>query len=409
MNSFFQRLKQIGPGAMVAAAFIGPGTVTTATVAGASYGYTLLWAVVFSVLATMILQEMSARLGLVSQMGVGDALRYKAQAAWIRTLIFVLVISAILIGNAAYEAGNISGAVLGFDQLPKISGVNPLVWVIGLLAFALLYTGKYIWIERTLISLVALMGFVFILSAILLKPSLHQIFSGLFALKLPENAGLLVMGLIGTTVVPYNLFLHASAVKQKWSGAEYLSTVRWDTILSVALGGLITLCILITAAAAFGGQKEISNLADLGPQLRPILGAWSVDFIAFGFLAAGLTSAITAPLAAAFATSEILGWKKGMKARSFRGVWCFVLGCGVIFSSLGLKPTNVILFAQIANGLLLPIIAIFLVWVMNDDRLLKGYRNYRWQNLIGILVILVTLGLGLKGIWTGLKSFWEII
>ena len=409
MNSFFQKLRQIGPGAMVAAAFIGPGTVTTATVAGASYGYTLLWAVVFSILATMILQEMSARLGLVSQMGVGDALRYKAQATWIRTIIFVLVISAILIGNAAYEAGNISGAVLGFDQVPKIGGVNPLVWGIGFLAFVLLYTGKYVWIERTLVSLVALMGFVFIISAILLKPSLYEIFSGLFAIRLPENAGLLVMGLIGTTVVPYNLFLHASAVKQKWSGADHLSTVRWDTILSVALGGLITLCILITAAAAFGEQqKEISSLADLGPQLSPILGAWSADFIAFGFLAAGLTSAITAPLAAAFATSEILGLKKGMKATSFRSVWCFVLGCGVLFSSLGLKPTNVILFAQIANGLLLPIIAIFLVWVMNDDRLLKGYRNYRWQNLIGIFVILVTLGLGLKSIWTGLKSIWEI-
>ena len=104
------KLKNIGPGAMVAAAFIGPGTVTTATLAGAGYGYTSLWAIVFSIIATVILQEMSARLGVIGGMGVGEALRKKIRRKRVYIMASGLVISAILIGNAAYEAGNISGA-----------------------------------------------------------------------------------------------------------------------------------------------------------------------------------------------------------------------------------------------------------------------------------------------------------
>ncbi len=398
--SFFRKIKQIGPGAMVAAAFIGPGTVTTATISGASYGYTLLWAILFSIFATSLLQEMSARLGFVAKVGVGEALRGKMKSPVLKWLGSGLVISAILIGNAAYEAGNVSGAVLGFDEYLEAWPLNPLIILIGLLAFLLLFTGKYVLIERFLIGLVALMGFVFLVAAILLKPSLIEFLRGIFIPTLPAGSLLLVVGLIGTTVVPYNLFLHASSVKTKWQNGGDLSTVRFDTILSILFGGLITMAILVTAAIAFAGtQQEIENIGGLAHQLKPILGAWSQTFIALGFLAAGFTSAITAPLAAAFATSEILGWKSGLQENKFRGIWIFVLFCGLIFSSLGFKPTAVILFAQVANGLLLPIVAIFLLWIMNDKSLLGRSTNGPVSNLFGMMVVLVTMILGYKGIW----------
>jgi len=102
-----KKLKQLGPGIMISAAFIGPGTITTATLAGAGYGYTLLWAVAFSILATIILQEMTARLGVIGKLGVGEAIRLKATTKIFRILSFVIVISAITLGNAAYEAGKV--------------------------------------------------------------------------------------------------------------------------------------------------------------------------------------------------------------------------------------------------------------------------------------------------------------
>ena len=401
-----KRLKEIGPGAMVAAAFIGPGTVTTATFAGSSYGFTLLWAMVFSIAATYLLQEMSSRLGVVGQMGVGEAIRVKVTTPLFKIAASVLVIGAILIGNAAYEAGNITGAALGFG--PYLQNLdfpfNPLVLVIGILAFALLFTGRYKLIERSLVLMVSIMGLVFLLAALLVQPDWGQVFLGILNPEIPDNALLMVIGLIGTTVVPYNLFLHAASVKQRWSGAENLPNSRWDTAISVILGGLITMAIIITASVAFSGtEKTIQSAADLGISLQPLLGDWATIFIAFGFLAAGLSSSVTAPLAAAFATSEILGWPNDLKGRNFRLVWIVVLVIGVVFSTLGFKPTLVILFAQIANGLLLPIIATFLLWIMNDEKIMGEYVNSRLTNILGGIVIMITLVLGLRGILSAIN------
>lgn len=385
----------------MAAAFIGPGTVTTATFAGSSYGYTLLWAIAFSIFATFILQEMASRLGIVGRIGVGQAIRQKVMQPFIKWGAYFLVIGAIVIGNAAYEAGNITGAALGFQKYGEsisVLGINPLVIIIGILAFSLLFSGKYKVIERSLILMVSIMGIVFLASAVFLQPNLREVLKGLFTPLLPEGSLMMVIGLIGTTVVPYNLFLHASTVKEKWKSASDLKTSYWDTLISVTAGGIITMAILITSAIAFEGEAKATSIADLSYQLTPLLGNWSEYFIAVGFLAAGLSSSITAPLAAAFATSEILGWNSTMKGKNFRSIWIFVLVTGIVFSSLGFNPTSVILFAQVANGMLLPIIAIFLVWVMNDKRIIGEYVNSKVINFLGILVIIVTLILGLKGI-----------
>jgi len=398
-----KKLKQLGPGMIVAAAFIGPGTVTTASMAGAGYGYTLLWAMLFSIFATIILQEMTARLGTQGKMGLGEAIRHKSTNKFLRYLSFGLVISAIVIGNAAYESGNLAGAILGFEGFPEIFGINILLLFIGISAFFLLFIGKYQYIERFLVLLVSIMGVVFIFSAVLLQPSITEIIKGLFVPVIPEKAGLMVVGLIGTTVVPYNLFLHASATKTKWKSGDSLQLSRLDTILSVGLGGLITMAIMVTAAVAFeGNSQKIDGISALGKQLQPILGDWSSQFIAFGFLAAGFSSSITAPLAAAFATSEILDWKNGLKNTKFKLVWSFVLSSGIIVASLGFRPTMLILFAQVANGLLLPILAIYLLWIVNDPLIMGKHVNSKLINLVVVVVIIVTLVLGFKSIFTAI-------
>ena len=398
------RLRKIGPGAIVAAAFIGPGTVTTATISGASYGFTLLWAILFSVFATYILQEMSARLGLVGQMGVGEAIRIKLNRGVLKVLATILVVSAILIGNAAYEAGNISGAVLGVS-IQKISllGIqfNPAILIIGTVAAIILYLGKHKLIEKSLIAMVSIMGFVFMLSAIMLSPDLVEVAKGLFIPKIPDGGLLMVIGLIGTTVVPYNIFLHASFVKKKWNNPEDLKTVRSDAFYSILIGGIITISIL-TASAVVNQRSngEIHNITDMANQLKPLLGSWATAFMSIGFLAAGLSSAITAPLAAAFASSELFGWGNSLKSTKFRAVWSVILMIGIVFSLLEFKPTKVILFAQVANGLLLPIIASFLLWVMNDKILLGKHANTPLANIFGGIILLITIILGLKGVIT---------
>jgi NRAMP (natural resistance-associated macrophage protein)-like metal ion transporter len=393
------RLKNIGPGAMVAAAFIGPGTVTTATMAGASYGYTLLWAIVFSISATIVLQEMSARLGTVGRMGVGEALRSKMGSTLSFYFTAFLVVSAIFIGNAAYEAGNISGAALGANSLIGEESRHWIILMIGMVAFMILYSGKYHLIEKFLVILVSILAVVFIISAILIKPDLSEVMKGLFVPTIPSGSLILIVGLIGTTVVPYNLFLHASASRKRWENESQLRDARIDTIFSVIVGGLITMCILITSAAAFQNtQVDVFKASDLVFSLRPVLGNFSDLFLSFGFLAAGLSSAITAPLATAFAISELLGKSSEMKSTFFRVIWMLVLFAGIFFSVSGLKPLSIILFAQFANGLLLPIIATFLVWIMNDKSILKSHTNKTVINVLGVIVILITIILGLKSI-----------
>jgi len=398
------RLRKIGPGAIVAAAFIGPGTVTTATISGASFGFTLLWAILFSVFATYILQEMSARLGLVTQLGVGEAIRVKLNKGVLKILATILVVSAILVGNAAYEAGNISGAALGVSiSDASVLGLsfNPAILIIGVIAFLILYSGTYKLIERALIIMVSIMGLVFILSAIILSPNLIEVGRGLFMPQIPDGGLLMVVGLIGTTVVPYNIFLHASFVKKKWNNPKDLKMVRSDAFYSILIGGLITMSILIASAVVNQhSDAGIHKITDMAVQLEPLLGSWATTFMSIGFLAAGLSSAITAPLAAAFASSELFGWGSSMKSIKFRAVWGGILLIGVAFSLLGFKPTSVILFAQVSNGLLLPIIASFLLWVMNDKKLLGENINNILANIFGGIIILVTIVLGLKGIIT---------
>jgi NRAMP (natural resistance-associated macrophage protein)-like metal ion transporter len=317
----------------------------------------------------------------------------------VRVLSSVLVISAIGIGNAAFETGNLLGASLGIGSLAPTINLSVGTWsaIIGALASILLFAGSYKLIERVLIGLVIMMSLAFLTTAFVISPVLADIFRGMFVPSLPAGSLLALVGLIGTTVVPYNLFLHASAVQQRWNKPEDIPEARLDISISVILGGLISIAIVVTSAVAFFGTGvAISSGSDLAVQLEPVMGGWSKYFIGVGLFAAGISSAITAPLAAAYAISGILGWKRDLKSRRFRLVWMAILLVGVFFSVIGFKPLEAILFAQAANGVLLPVIAIYLLWVMNSKRVMGASRNGYLSNIIGAVVVLVALGIGVR-------------
>ncbi|GAA4278420.1 Nramp family divalent metal transporter [Aquimarina mytili] len=396
-------IANIGPGALVTAAFIGPGTVTVCTIAGVKFGYTLLWALLLSIVACIILQEMAARLGVVTQNGLSEVLKSQFQNKVLKWSLIGIVISAIFIGNAAYEAGNISGGVLGMSTIlgtPTINlggfTLNYQSLIIGVLAFVLLYIGNYKVLERSLVVLVLGMSLAFIIAAVVTKPDVSLVLKGFVPVFESEKI-FMIIGLIGTTVVPYNLFLHASLVKEKWKTPEELPLARKDTIIAIIGGGIMSMAIIIAGAAI--QNIEVQNAADLAKGLEPVFGVAAKYVLSLGLFAAGVTSAITAPLAAAYVVKGCMGWKGGMKSKEFRSVWMFILLLGVVFSSLGIKSIEIIQFAQVANGLLLPIIAGFLVWVMNRKVLLGKYTNSWKQNLLGCLILGVTVFLGLRSVW----------
>ncbi len=393
------KLRNLGPGIIVAAAFIGPGTVTTSTIAGANFGYTLLWALVLATAATMILQEMSARLGTVAQQGLGEALAKEFQSSPFKWPMFVLVGIAIFVGNAAYEGGNLTGAALGAQAIFGSSdgSFKGIVLGLAITSIIILTIGNYKQIEKVLIALVCLMGIAFIVTFFVVQPALLSVLSGMFVPHMPKGSLLTIMALIGTTVVPYNLFLHASAAKQKYKGEAQLKAARIDTMLSISLGGLVAIFIVSTAAASmFAAGLKVNNATDMAIQLEPLFGEYSQWLIGFGLLAAGLSSAITAPLATGFAISGLLQLAPEKKQMIAKYTSLSVAVVGTLIAVIGIKPITVILLAQFANGLLLPIIAGFLLYVMNKKAVLGRYTNTIVSNVMGFAVMLFTAVLGAR-------------
>jgi len=398
----------IGPATLIAAAFIGPGTVTVCTVAGVNHGFDLLWAMLFSVFATVILQEMSARIGLMTNRGIAEIIRTEIGNNAARLAAIILVLSAIFIGNAAYEAGNLSGAVMGLEALKlrsPFAEFNLMSLIVGAIAFVILWIGDYKILERILVAIVVLMSLSFFIAAVATKPSLADILRGLTIPSLPnENSTATVMVIIGTTVVPYNLFLHASLVKQKWSGSAELPAVRKDLYVSIIFGGIVSLMIMIAGASLYGKGVVVTNALDMAQSLEPVLGKFSRYMIGVGLFAAGITSAITAPLAAAYVCTELLDLDTDLKSNAFRSVWMIILLVGVLVAGFGLEPVLIIRYAQFANGLLLPIIAGFLLWIVNKRSVLKNHRNNSFQNILGLFILVTTIALGLKSILTVLSK-----
>jgi Mn2+/Fe2+ NRAMP family transporter len=421
-----RRLAAVAVQSAVAAAFIGPGTVTTCAASGAGFGFALLWALAFSTLATFALQEASARLTTVSGLDLARALRLRAaggrrgdrsdgrppgagvalpgSASGLAgesdpgtgstppgsasasagdlgsgagrsaslgiggVAVLALVLAAVVVGCAAYEAGNVLGAVAGAAlvvELPRAA----LTLAVVALAGTLLAAGSPRRVALALSGLVAVMGVAFLLTAALLRPPAAALAAGLAVPSLPAGSGLLALGLVGTTVVPYNLFLGSGL-----AAGQRLGEVRFGLAVAIGLGGLISMGVVVVGTAVDGPFSYQAVAAVLAGRL----GAWAGWLFAAGLFAAGLTSAVTAPLAAALTARGLFmrpgpdgadprwserGWR-------FRAVWAGVLATGLAFGLSGVRPVPAIVLAQAANGLLLPAVAVFLLLAVNDRRLL---------------------------------------
>ncbi|EAZ82567.1 Nramp family divalent metal transporter [Algoriphagus machipongonensis] len=399
ISSFF---KNLGPGPVIAAAFIGPGTVTVCTLAGVNFDYSLLWALGLSIIATLALQEISGRIGISTGQDLSQLLRGRKSHPLFRVFSMILVLLAIVLGNAAYESGNITGANLGLEifwKAPTLDfgpfNLQTGNFLIGLIAFILLYLGNYKSLEKILVSMVILMSLAFSITALLTKPEWKSVFAG-FIPQWNTAEFLTIVSLIGTTVVPYNLFLYASLANKKWKSTRDISWMRKDIGLSVILGGLVSMAILMVGAA--NTSEVVNNVLDVSKGLEPIFGSLAKYLMGIGFLAAGLTSSITAPLAAGLVICGIMGWDQDLQSPAMRKSIGLVLLLGLVFASFGIKPVQLITLAQLANGILLPLISAWIIWIGAQEKIMGKFHSSTLQNIFYLAIWLITLTLGLKSI-----------
>ena len=391
-NGMIQRIGKILFWSVIAAAFIGPGTVTTAVSAGATAGYGLLWALVFSTVACFILQEAAARLPILRDQSLGEAL---ARQFGNNHTVRIAIAGMVIMGCIAYEGGNLSGANLGIGLLAGEALAWPLL-LMGAIAALLLYTLSYQWLARVLGIMVAGMGLFFFWLLWQLPIDWAAVAK---AAVTPDFGGstVMVLGLVGTTIVPYNLFLGSGISREKDLGG-----MRLGLAVAIGLGGLLSMALLLTGAQLSSNKEVLEGLHQLLSREYGMVGRY---ILPLGLLAAGFTSTITAPFAAAITAGSVSGstdpaWSD--RGPFFRIIWGVVLGFGLLMSLLGMKPVPLIIMAQAFNGLLLPVVGIFLYRIINQPG--REGRNPLWLNVLMGIIVWVTTLLGLRSLVNGLRS-----
>ena len=402
---------------IISAAFIGPGTVTTATKAGADFQFQLLWALSFSTIACLVLQEASARATIYSKMNLGQAIKYHFAGSKAQVPVLVMIVGAIILGCAAYETGNILGSVEGLSLVFPHLDKRLIVTAIAVIAGLALSLKSLRSMANFMGSFVFLMGATFITTAVFAKPPAEEMLKGMFVPTLPDTtgAGLLILGLIGTTVVPYDLFLGSNVVQKDTT----VKDMRIGISTAVILGGLISMAILSVGTEMTRGltREAINNLQFsyklLSQTLTLHIGQWAVYIFGFGMFAAGFTSAITSPLASALTSRSIFEKKNPdgtpKNANSFQWVAYVVLTVGIVLGYLQIKPVPAIVAAQAFNGLILPFVSIFLFMVVNDKRVMgREHLNGWFSNVMMIIVTWVTLVLGIVNVSKAFATITEM-
>lgn len=402
MNKFLSMFKEIGPGMLVAGAFVGTGTITTSIVAGTNHGYTLLWAsVTAAIIITIILQEMTARLAMTTGEPLAKTVKEKL-GLWAS----IIVIVAIVGGNAVYSVGNLTGINIAMGGM--IEGVSPTFWIIlvTLIYWSLLMIGKYNILEKTVTVLVILMGLVFLINMIYVKPDYTSLVKGLIIPTFEISNITLIIALIGTTVVPYNFYLHSTAVLERgWhkNPKGNLTLMRFDTIIPIFIGGLVTMAIGVVAATVLhplhvSTGLEIEGATEMAMTLEPILGNIAYFLFSIGLFAAAVSSMPMAALSAAYVFTQSLGLSSDLKSTPFRLVFSFVAWVPVFFAIGITNPVWTIILAQSINGMLLPITAVLVIYLINRKDVSGTMRNNTFLNIIGGGAVIFTIILGILNI-----------
>jgi NRAMP (natural resistance-associated macrophage protein)-like metal ion transporter len=400
-------LSVMGPGIITGNVDNDANGIATYSIAGASYGYKILWTLLLSTISLAVVQEMGARLGAVTGKGLAALIRERFR---VRLTLFAMAV--LLVANWANTVGDFAGVAGALE----IFGISRYITIPGavILVIAFLLRGSYRSVER--VFLVACVLYVtYVISALLAKPPWREVIKASFTPSFEFDARYITMiiGVVGTTIAPWMQFYQQSAVVDKGIRVEELTYTRADTYLGALSTNIVAFFIVVACAATlFIHHVSITNAQDAAVALAPLAGKYASLLFALGLLNGGLFSVAIIPLSTAYAVCEAFGWEAGMN-RNFREAPVFVgLYAGLIITAAlvilfpGIPLVPVMFLSQVLNGILLPVVLIFMLLLINDEQIVARYRNsaifnaIAWITVIAmiilslLLVVTTTMGIG---------------
>jgi Mn2+/Fe2+ NRAMP family transporter len=399
-------LAVLGPGFVTANVDNDPGGILTYSQAGAKYGYTLLWTLIPTTLALIVVQEMAARMGTVTGKGLSDLIR---EEFGLRMTFFTMAVLGLAdLGNIAAEfAGLASGlGIFGVSKYIAVPLGAALVW-------AMVVRGSYRHVERVLLVL-SVVYFTYPISAFLAHPDWKTALDNTLVPQFSRDPSYIVMivGLIGTTITPWMQFYLQASVVEKGITRKDLNLCRVDVILGCVVTDVVAFFIVVACAATIHGSnpREISDVAEAAKALAPFAGHFAAMLFGLGLINASLMSAVILPLATTYNVCEGLGFEAGISRRVqeapvFYGLYTALIVFGAGFVLIPHLPLlEVILVSQVANGILLPFVLTFMLLLVNRRSLMGGYRNSTWANVVAGGTSVVMIALTGVLIWTSLKT-----
>jgi Mn2+/Fe2+ NRAMP family transporter len=400
----------LGPGLVAAMAGDDAGGIATYSQVGAKYGYDLLWMLLLITLSLAVVQEMCARLGAATGRGLLDLIRQRFGIGWA-----LFAVGVVLIANGGVTITEF----VGIGAAAELFGISKYIAVplCAVVVWYLVIAGSFGWVEKVFVAM-TLVFLAYPVAAILGHPDWGAVARGAFIPTLRADPAyiLLFVGTVGTTLTPYMQLYQQSSVVEKGVSRRHYGDERIDAYVGSIFSNLIAAFIIIATAATLhvAGKTEIATAADAAQALQPVAGNAAVALFAVGILGASLLAAAVLPLATAYSVSEALGMRRGVnldfrRAPFFLGTFSVlvVLGAGVaLIPNVPLIP--LLIGIQVLNGVLLPIILVFLLLLINNAQWVGDLKNSRLYNILGwgtfalvttaVVVLLGTQTLDLIGI-----------
>ena len=384
----------LGPGIITGSVDNDAGGITTYSVAGATYGYNMLWTLIPCFIVLLVVQEMNARMGIVTKKGLADLIR-ESFGVRITFFIFLGLIIADM-GNTATEFAGVAGSMQVFGLSKYIS-----VPIAAMLVWLLVVKCSYKSAERIfLVFSVFLLCYV--VSAIYAKPDWSQVGTAIIKPHIQMSTAYIsmVIGMVGTTIAPWMQFYMQSSVIEKGLKIEDYKYEIWDIVLGCSITIVVAFFIIVSCAATLHVKGiSINQAQDAAVALKPLAGTFASAIFAFGLLVASVFSAAILPLATAFYICEAFGYEAGVNKRAseapqFYGLFTAIIVIGVIIILIPNAPLiTITIWTQIINGMLLPVVLICMMLMVNDKEIMGKYVNNRFKNIIGWTTIIVLISL----------------
>lgn len=386
----------VGPGIITANVDNDAGGITTYSLAGAHYGYTLLWTVIPVALALYVVQEMSSRLGVVTGKGLADLVREEFGVK--ATVYLMLVLFSVNLGNEMAEFAGLATAleIVGVPRWVSVPLGAGFVWW-------LVTWGTYRIVEKAFLAASAFY-IAYVISGILAKPDWAEVTRSTLVptLSLQLPMVLMVIGIIGTTIAPWMQFYQQAAVVEKGISTRHLREARLDVLVGTVMAVVVVWFIVVACGATLHrAGVPIHDASDAAQALVPLAGRYAGLLFGFGLFNASLFASAILPLSTAYSVCEGMGWERGIDKRLREAPWFYgiytvliVVGAAAILLP-GVPLLQVLYFSQVANGLLLPVVLVFMLVLANRRDLLGEHVNSGSFNAVAVALIVALIALSL--------------